>query len=109
MARGEVSRGQVWMYEFRATDKRRPVLVLTRDDAIPFLKAVLVAPITSTIRGSPAEVHLGITEGLKQESAANLDAVQCVERARLFRYVGFVGPSKMREVCRALALATGCD
>lgn len=103
-----IARGEIWLYEFHPPDKRRPVVVLSRDDAIQWLNAVVVAPVTSTRRGSPAEVPLGTVEGLKKDSAANLDAVQTVAKAQLRRYVGRVGPAKMAEVCRALAIATGC-
>jgi mRNA interferase MazF len=69
----------------------------------------MVAPVTSTIRGAPSEVVVGVKEGLKHESAVNLDHVQTVERARLTGYVGQLGPDRMREVCRALSIAVGCD
>jgi mRNA interferase MazF len=108
MARG-VNRGEVWLYEFRRPDKRRPVVVISRAEAIAVLDTVIVAPVTSTIRGLPSEVTVGVTEGLKRESAVNLDHVQTVERARLSRYVGHLGPQKMGAICRALAVATGCD
>lgn len=107
MAR-EVSRGEIWRYRF-APDKKRPVLVLTRQEVIGLLHTVMVAPITSTIRGAPSEVLVGIAEGLKHQSAVNLDHVQTVERTRLEGYVGHLGAEKMREVCSALATATGCD
>ena len=108
MAR-EVNRGEVWRYRFAAPDKIRPVLVLTRQEVIGLLHTVMVAPITSAIRGTPSEVHVGVPEGLKHKSAVNLDHVQTVERSRLVGYVGHLGTEKMREVCRALAVATGCD
>ena len=108
MAR-EVSRGEVWRFRFKSPDKLRPVVVLSRDDVIGLLRTVMVAPITSTVRGAPSEVLVGVGEGLKHESAVNLDHVQTVERARLVGYVGSLGPDKMREVCRALAVAAGCD
>lgn len=108
MAR-EVSRGEIWRYRFAAPDKKRPVLILTRQEVIGLLHTVMVAPITSTIRGAPSEVVIGAMEGLKRESAVNLDHVQTVERARLEGYVGHLGLDKMREVCRALSVATGCD
>lgn len=107
MARG-VARGEIWTYAFRTPDKRRPVVVLSRPEAIDVLHTVMVAPITSTIRGIPSEVVVGAAEGLAHESAVNLDHVQTVERARLTRFVGQLGPEKMRAVCRALAIATGC-
>jgi mRNA interferase MazF len=68
----------------------------------------MVAPVTSTIYGAPSEVVVGIDEGLKHESAVNLDHVQTVEQPRLMRRLGSLGPAKMREICRALAIATGC-
>ena len=109
VAGGLIARGEIWTYEFNPPDKRRPVLVLTRDEAIPYLNALMVAPITSTMRGSPAEVPVGVDEGLKHASAANLDQVQTVAKQRLRKYVGRLGPAKMQSVCRALAIATGCD
>lgn len=107
MAR-EVGRGQIWMYTFRPPDKQRPVLVLTRPEVIPLLNTVTVAPVTSTIRGAPSEVAIGISEGLKHDSVVNLDHVQTVARSRLRRYVGQVRPDKMKDVCRALGIALGC-
>jgi mRNA-degrading endonuclease toxin of MazEF toxin-antitoxin module len=68
----------------------------------------MVAPITSTTLGAPSEVGLGTDEGLKHDLAVNLDHVQTVEQARLTRRIGRLGPAKMRAVCRALAVATGC-
>ena len=108
MAR-RIARGDVWTYEFKRPDKRRPVVVLTRDDAIGVLHDVMVAPITSTIRGAPSEVLVGPAEGLKHDSAVNLDHVQTVEQRRLLRQLGKLGAAKMRDVCRALAIAAGCD
>jgi mRNA interferase MazF len=104
-----VERGDVWMYRFAKPDKRRPVVVLTRNEVIGMLSRVMVAPITSTVHGLPSEVELGIEEGLKHESAANLDSVQTVELGRLVRWVGRLSPTKMRSICRALSIATGCD
>ena len=107
MARS-VNRGEIWLYTFKKPDKRRPVLILTRQDVIPLLHTVMVAPITSTIRGAPSEVVVGIDEGLRADSAVNLDHVQTVEKRLLRQYVGSLGPDKMSQVCRHLAIATGC-
>jgi mRNA interferase MazF len=104
-----IERGQIWQYHFSRPDKRRPVLVLTRPEVIDLLHTVMVAPITSTIHGVPSEVIVGVEEGLKADSAVNLDHVQTVEKARLTRFVGTVGKQKMRAVCRALAIAVNCD
>lgn len=107
MAR-RVTRGEIWLYRFRQPDKRRPVVVLTRADVIDLLRDVMVAPVSSTIRGLPSEVVVGVEEGLKQPSAVNLDRVQTLEKARLERYVGRLSSAKLRAICRALAIATGC-
>jgi mRNA interferase MazF len=107
MARN-VNRGEIWLFASKPPNKQRPVLVLTRQEVIPLLSTVMVAPITSTIRGAPSEVVVGMDEGLKRPSAVNLDHVQTVDRRRLKRFVGSLGPSKMREICRALAIAAGC-
>lgn len=84
------------------------MLTLSRQKAISLLRTVLVAPITSAIRGAPSEVQVGIEEGLEHESAVNLDQVQTVDQKRLRHYVGTVGDRKMAAVCRALAIAAGC-
>ncbi|MBI3247889.1 MAG: type II toxin-antitoxin system PemK/MazF family toxin [Deltaproteobacteria bacterium] len=106
--RVDIARGDIWTYEFQRPDKRRPVLVLSRPEAIAVLHTVIVAPITSTIRGLPSEVVVGTTEGLKHDSAVSLDHMQTVERARLSRYIGRLSGEKMEAVCRAIAVATGC-
>lgn len=107
MARAIV-RGEIWQYTFTAPDKRRPVLVISRQDVIGLLHTVMVAPITSTIRGAPSEVVVGPAEGLKHDSAVNLDHVQTVDQARLVKRLGEVSVDTMRDVCRALAIAVGC-
>lgn len=93
MAR-EVARGEIWTYRFAAPDKRHPVLVLTRQEVIPFLHTVMIAPVSSTIRGAPSEVVVGVAQGLKHESAVNLDHVQTVPRSRLRRYIGRLGRAR---------------
>ena len=103
-----IGRGEIWSYAFRAPDKRRPVLVLTRPEVITLLHTVMVAPITSTIHGAPSEVLVGLDEGLKHDSAVNLDHIQTVEQSRLVGRIGHLGPAKMRDVCQAIAIATGC-
>ena len=105
---GDVERGDIRMFSFKRPDKKRPVAVLTRQEVINLLTTVMVAPITSTIRGAPSEVLVGLDEGLKQESAVNLDHVQTVDKTRLRTFVGTLSREKMSLVCGALAIATGC-
>jgi mRNA interferase MazF len=76
---------------------------------IGLLHTVMVAPITSTIRGAPSEVIVGADDGLKKDCAVNLDHVQTVDKASLRTFVGTLRPARMRAVCRALRVATGCD
>ena len=104
-----INRGEIWLFAFSRPDKRRPVLVLTRNDAIELLHTVMVAPITSTIRGAPSEVTVGVDEGLKRDCAINLDHIQTVDKNSLKHFVGTVNVQKMKEVCRALAIATACS
>ncbi len=106
---GRPQRGEIWLYTFKPPDKRRPVVILTRQSVLPLLRTAVVAPVTSTIRGLPSEVPVGLDEGLKQRSVVNLDWVQTVEQRLLTRYVGSLGEARMAEVCRALSIATGCD
>ena len=108
MAR-ELIRGQIWQFRFAAPDKRRPVLILSRDALLEHLHTATVVAITSTQRGSPTEVELGVDEGLKQPCCANLANLFTVRQSDLTRYVGAIGSQKMRQVCRALIIACGCD
>jgi len=108
MAR-ELSRGQIWQFRFAAPDKRRPVLIISRNALLQHLHTATVVAITSTLRDSPTEVELGIDDGLKQPCCANLTNLFTVRQSDLTRYVGVVGAEKMRRICRALVIACGCD
>jgi mRNA interferase MazF len=108
MAR-RVGRGEIWMLALARPDKRRPVLILSRPSLIDVLHTVTVAAVTSTLRGVPTEVPLGIEEGLKGPSCVNLCNVFTVRQTDLRTFVGSVSLSKMRTVCDALAVACGCD
>ncbi len=107
MAR-EVARGDIWMYRFAPPDKPRPVVVLSRDAALRFLSTAVVAPITSTIRGLPSEVPVGVADGLKSESAVNLDHIYTVPKDDLRQWVGQLSPDRMEEICHAISVALGC-
>lgn len=106
---GRLERGEIRLFRFPAPDKQRPVLVLTRGSAIGYLGRVTVAPVTSTIRGVPSEVQLGLDEGMKQPCAVNLHNVVTVPKDGLGRRVAQLKSQRMREVCAALAFALGCD
>lgn len=108
-ARGVPARGEVWLHE-RPDRKARPVVVLTRDEAIGGLNKILVAPTTGTVRGLRTEVHVGPEDGLRQAGVLNLDNTFLAHKRYLTRRIAErVGPHKMHEVCTALDKATGCD
>lgn len=105
----ELNRGEVRMFRFARPDKRRPVLILSRQSVIESLNTVTVAPITSKLHGSPTEVEVGVDEGLKGKSCVNLVNVLTVRQADVGAYVGVLGPEKMTLVCHALSISVGCD
>lgn len=106
---GRIERGEVRLYRFGTPDKERPVVVLTRDSILPYLSRATVAPITSTIRGVPSQVVLGIEDGMKQPCAVNLQNLVTVEQGRLGRRVARLNSQRMKEVCAALIFAMGCE
>ena len=100
-------RGEVRWYVFQEPDKRRPVLILARDSAIPYLNALTVAPITTTVRSIPSEVYLTTEDGLLTECAANLDNIQTVPKRKLGALISSLSPDRMVEVNQASAFALG--
>lgn len=98
--------GEVWWAE--ADDKRRPVLVVTRDEAVPVLRRLIVAPVTRTVRGIPTEIELGEDEGLTGACAASFDNLQPVDRHLLTDCVGALPAARRPEVCRALDALANC-
>jgi mRNA interferase MazF len=100
-----VNRGDVCWYTFRTPDKKRPVLILTRDSAIPVLNSVTVAPITSTIRGIPTEVVLTDQDGLPSTCAANFDNLQTVPKGNIGNRIARLTARKMEEAAAAVSFA----
>ncbi len=101
-------RGEVWFADVPG-DKRRPVLVLTRDPMGRLLHSVICAPITTKERGLATEVELDEATGLAQASVANFDNTLLLARGHLVRRLGRASDATMRGACQALAVATGCD
>lgn len=101
-------RGEVWWCEPPEIG-RRPVVVLSRDAAIPRLQRTLIAPCTTTLRGLASEVVLDPSEDpIPRRSAVNLDAVESVSVAMLVERIGRLSEMRMREICAALDVATDC-
>lgn len=99
------SQGDIWWAE--AEDKRRPVLVVTRSEAIPVLTWIVVAPITRTVRGIPTEVELGKEYGLGVDSAASFDNIQPIRKTFLTELVGSL-PLARQSICRTLGALADC-
>jgi mRNA interferase MazF len=102
-------RGEVWWCELPDIG-RRPVVVLSRDVAIPRLRRALVAPCTTTVRNLPSEVTLDPAQDpITRRSVVNLDSIESVSIAVLVDRVGRLSDARMREICAALAVAVACD
>jgi len=100
------TRGEIWWAE--AEDKRRPVLIVTRSDAVPVLTWIVVAPVTRTIRDIPTEVPLGRDQGLPDECVASFDNLQPIRRSFLTQRVGALAIEQLDEICRALHALADC-
>ena len=106
---GRITRGDVRLYNFAPPDKKRPVLVLTRDSALAYLSTATVAPITSAIRNVPSEVALNEEDGMKSPCAVNLHNAVTVSQERLGKRVTRLSPLRMNEICAAMRFSLGCD
>ncbi|MBV9817404.1 MAG: type II toxin-antitoxin system PemK/MazF family toxin [Solirubrobacterales bacterium] len=102
-----VARGEVVWLELEQ-EGRRPVVVLTRDAALPTLRNVVVALVTRTTRGIDTEVHIGPADGMPIECAVGLDNLRTVPQALLTEPITRLDAVRMDEICRALARAAGC-
>jgi mRNA interferase MazF len=102
-----MKRGDICWYTFPAPNKRRPVLILTRDSAIRFLYSVTVAPITSTIRSIPTEIVLTPDDGLPDTCAANFDNIQTVPKTSIGARISHLSASKMKAAAGAVGFALG--
>ncbi len=104
-----MNRGDVCWYTFKTPDKKRPVLILTRDSAIPVLNAVTIAPITSTIRNIPTEVVLTEEDGLPATCAANFDNLQTVPKSNIGDRITRLTSQRMQQAAAATEFALGLE
>jgi mRNA interferase MazF len=104
-----VNRGDVCWYNFKAPDKKRPVLILTRESAISVLNSVTIAPITSTIRSIPTELVLTEQDGVPHTCAANFDNLQTVPKSNIGNRITRLTSRRMKEVAAAVSFALGLD
>ncbi|MCL1586862.1 MAG: type II toxin-antitoxin system PemK/MazF family toxin [Actinomycetia bacterium] len=99
------AQGDIWWAE--AEDKRRPMLIVTRTEAIPVLTWILVAPVTRTIRGIPTEVNLDTDDGMPAPCVAAFDNLQPIRRTFLTDFLGSIS-HRRTEMCRALMALSDC-
>ena len=104
-----MQRGEVRWYTFAKPDKRRPVVILTRDATIAYLGEVTIAPVTSTIRDIPTEVLLSAADGMPKDCAINLDHIQTVSKGKIGSLITALSTTKMSELRRAVLFALGFE
>lgn len=104
-----MNRGDICWYTFKAPDKRRPVLIVTRDSAIGVLNSVTIAPITSTIRSIPTEVVLTEDDGMPNICAASFDNLQTVSKSNIGDRIARLTARRMKEAGAAVSFALGLN
>jgi len=97
--------GEIRWYKFTQPDKKRPVLILTRNSVLEYLGEVTVAPITGTVRNIPSEVFLSIKDGMPKDCAINCDHLQTVSKGKIGSLITTLFPAKMASVGKAIRFA----
>ena len=100
-----MKRGEVRWYKFHAPDKKRPVVILSRNSVIEYLAEVTVAPVTATIRDIPSEVILTGEDGVSKDCAVNCDHLQTVARSKLGALITILSTERMIQVSKAVRFA----
>ena len=100
-----MKRGEIRWYKFAQPDKKRPVLVLTRDSILTYLGEVTVAPITTTVRDIPSEVFLSKHDGMRRDCAINCDHIQTVSKGKIGALITHLSSAHMSAVTKAVGFA----
>jgi len=100
-----MKRGEIRWYKFSHPDKKRPVLILTRNSVLEYLGEVTIAPITTTVRDIPSEVFLSKTDGMPRECAINCDHLQSVSKGKIGTVITTLTPAKLKKVGQAINFA----
>ncbi len=98
-------RGEIRWYKFKATDKKRPILILTRDSILEYLGEVTAAPITTTIRDIPSEVFLSKNDGMLTDCAINFDHIQTLSKGKIGSLIATLSPEKLEQARKAILFA----
>lgn len=100
-----MKRGEIRWYKFKAPDKKRPVLILTRNSVLEYLSEVTIAPITSTVRDIPSEVFLSRHDGMAKDCAINFDHLQTVSKGKIGPLISTLSREKLEKVYKAIHFA----
>lgn len=100
-----MKRGEVRWYKFKSPDKKRPVVILTRNTILEYLSEVTVAPISSMIRDIPTEVLLSHEYGMKLNCAVNCDHIQTVSKSKIGTLITSLPENKLVELRSAISFA----
>ena len=98
-------RREIRWYKFKATDKKRPILILTRDSILEYLGEVTAAPITTTIRDIPSEVFLSKNDGMLTDCAINFDHIQTLSKGKIGSLIATLSPEKLEQARKAILFA----
>ena len=102
-----VAQAELWLME-TPNQKRRPVLVVSRDESIPVLNNIVVAPVTSTLRDIPTCIPVGPDHGIEHDSVATFDNLAAVPKSVLTTRLGQLGIDGRRQICDALGALADC-
>ena len=100
-----MKRGEIRWYKFKTPDKKRPVLILTRNSILNYLGEVTIAPITSTVRDIPSEIFLSKNEGMQRDCAINFDHIQTVSKRKIGSLITRLSSQKLQQVREAILFA----
>lgn len=100
-----MKRGEIRWYKFSLPDKKRPIVILTRDSIIDCLGEITIAPVTSTIRDIPSEIFLSRRDGMQKNCAINCDHIQTVSKGKIGSLITSLTSARMEELSRAVRFA----
>jgi mRNA interferase MazF len=100
-----MKRGEIRWYKFSPPDKKRPVLILTRDSVLDYLGEVTVAPVTTTVRDIPSEIFLSKQDGMLKDCAVNFDHIQTVSKEKIGSLITTLAHDKLEQVSEAIEFA----
>ena len=100
-----MKRGEIRWYKFQSPEKKRPVLILTRDSILEYLGEVTIAPVTTTIRDISSEVFLSKDDGMPRDCVVNFDHIQTVSKGKIGSLITTISSDKRKQVCEAIVFA----